>query len=325
MVVMTSDIDKVANAAYAVGLRGDSLITAIAIAGAESGYRLGAHGDVSIGGSYGPWQVYIPAHPEYSPEWLTESYLNNAQAMFQISGGGSNWNPWTTFFEGTYRKFLDEATEAAARATGETDGGTAGGTTYAPRPDNLSEPFGSRLDALLAAFGGRVWINSGYRSIEEQTILWENSDKSGIMVGAPGSSKHNFGMAADLGWDTDATIAEVHAVARDYGLWFPMDYENWHIEPIGSRDGTYVEEVTAEGKVVGSGVKGIKGLPIPGIGNPIEPILDTVNKVTGWFSFKNVLRIGQFFAGSILFLFGLGVLLRKPALTVIGDVKGLAT
>lgn len=312
MAVANSDIQQVANAAYAVGLRGDSLVTAIAIAGAESGYELGAHGDVSIGGSYGPWQIYIPAHPEYSPEWLTESYLNNAQAMYQISGGGSNWMPWTTYFEGTYQKHMAEAEQAAASATGDTSGGSTGGTAYVQRPDMFTDPFGTNLDALLAEFGGRVWINSGFRSREEQIALWEGSDKSGVMVGEPSDdwdefgwarsgSFHQRGMAADLGWDDSVSDSEFTAALDRHDLWRPMDYEPWHVEPKGSRDGTYVR--MEPGQTTSGGIKGFKGFDIPGTG-ALDAVSDVAKKLL-WFSKpNNILRLGQGFAGITLILGG---------------------
>lgn len=331
MAVANSSIDQVANAAYAVGLRGDSLITAIAIAGAESGYRLEAHGDVNIGGSYGPWQVYIPAHPEYSPEWLTESYLNNAQAMYAISGGGTNWMPWTTYFEGTYKSHLAEATDAASRATGDVGSG-GGGAIYQQRADMFTDPFGSRLDALLAEFGGRVWINSGFRSRDEQIALWESSDKSGVMVGEPSDdwdefgwarsgSFHQRGMAADLGWDASVSDAEFAAALDRHDLWRPMDYEPWHVEPKGSRDGTYVRMEPGQPSGGSSGIRGIKN-PFGGVTDGLDAVGDFFGKLTWFTQPKNLLRIGQGSAG--VFLIATGIILMVGKADTVRAAAGLA-
>jgi hypothetical protein len=134
------------------------------------------------------------------------------------------------------------------------------------------------------------------------------------MVGSPDGSKHVKGMAADLGWDSDATIQEVHAVAADYGLWFPMSYENWHIEPIGSRDGTYVEASS-------SGISKVKaGLPsVPNIPDWLNPI-GGLSKV---FTYHNMIRIGQFVAGAILVMFGLYALLKKPLVANVANVASV--
>lgn len=333
-----SDIMKTANAAYAVGLRGDNLITAIAIAGAESGYRLGAAGDMSIGGSYGPWQIHLPAHPQYTQSWLTASYSNNAEAMYSISGGGGNWNAWSTYVGGQYRSHLAEASEAAAAATGATD--STGGSTVAARADHLTEPFGSAIDKLLAAYPGTT-INSGFRSLAEQEALWANSAQDGVMVAQPGrdcdasgyckgGSYHQQGMAVDLGFPDDATRQAIHANAAKFGLQFPMDYEDWHIEPIGSRDGTYVP-LTAGSKLQG----------IMGIGNPLDNVAGALGSVgeffgkLSWFTKShNLIRVGQGWAGTTLIIGGILVMsgaaktVRQAAEVAVnvgsGGVSGMA-
>lgn len=97
--------------------------------------------------------------------------------------------------------------------------------------EGLNPAFRMRLMAMVAASGGRITITSGYRSVEEQTALWNKSDKTGKMVAPPGRSNHNRGIAADLGGD----LGLAHKLAPQYGLYFPMSYEPWHIEPVGSR------------------------------------------------------------------------------------------
>jgi hypothetical protein len=237
--------------------------------------------------------------------------------MYEISGGGGNWNPWTTYWNGAYVSHLDEATAAAARV----GGGGESVVSVPVRSDGLSEPFGSRLDALLAAFGGRVWINNGYRSVDEQTALWEASDKSGVMVGSPTGSKHTMGMAADLGWDNDATINEVHAVAADYGLWFPMSWENWHIEPIGSRDGTYM---AANESSIRTGWNPTDILGSIGNLNPINAVGTISDRIGSVFSYHNMIRMAQFVAGAILVMFGLWALLNKRVTAQVAQVGSIA-
>jgi hypothetical protein len=91
-------------------------------------------------------------------------------------------------------------------------------------------------------------VFSGYRSIERQQELWDASDKSGKMVARPGHSKHNHGQAVDLEWHgerLDRAPAEVQnwvaANLEKFGLTRPMDYEPWHVEPIGARGGKSAE------------------------------------------------------------------------------------
>lgn len=110
--------------------------------------------------------------------------------------------------------------------------------------EGMNPKFGSALEQLIRDSGGRVWIVSGYRSVEEQQSLWDNAlakygseDAARQWVAPPGKSNHGKGIAADLGF-SDGGLEWTHQNASKYGLYFPMDWEEWHIEPMGSRDGT---------------------------------------------------------------------------------------
>ena len=84
---------------------GSSAQTAAAIALAESGGNPQAVGDVALGGSYGLWQVFLPAHPQYDEQSLFNPTYN-AKAALAISSGGSNFQPWSTYNSGAYKSFL---------------------------------------------------------------------------------------------------------------------------------------------------------------------------------------------------------------------------
>lgn len=126
--------------------------------------------------------------------------------------------------------------------------------------DGMDDGFAARLRSFIEASGGRIGVGSGYRSIEEQTYLWEkalrehggDADAARMWVAPPGGSNHNHGVAADLSYETDDAQAWAHANAARYGLLFPMEWEPWHIEPIGVRDGTYQSTVPVEGATPGS-------------------------------------------------------------------------
>jgi len=87
-----------------------------------------------------------------------------------------------------------------------------------------------RLNNLATAHNKQLHIISGYRSVEEQAVLWNNSDKSGKLVAPPGFSRHNAGLAVDVTseWAKNLTNPEL----APYGLHKPMVYEDWHIEPL---------------------------------------------------------------------------------------------
>jgi len=107
----------------------------------------------------------------------------------------------------------------------------------ATRPDAISGLDPRFYDALSAMYSAappevqaQLGLTSGYRSIARQRELWNASDKSGHMVAAPGHSRHNFGLAADLygfgmgGGDrvAQSTADWVHENAPRYGLAFRM-------------------------------------------------------------------------------------------------------
>lgn len=104
--------------------------------------------------------------------------------------------------------------------------------------EGLNADFARRLNALIAASGGKVYITSGYRSEQRQAELFAaavrkyGSEKAARRyVAPPGKSRHNSGMAVDLGGD----LAFVRANAARFGIHQPMSWEPWHWEPLGSR------------------------------------------------------------------------------------------
>jgi hypothetical protein len=112
-----------------------------------------------------------------------------------------------------------------------------------------------RVEALLAdplakALG--LYVVSAFRSVERQRVLYEAAIKkygaadAGKWVAPPGRSNHGprvdgYGTAVDLGlpgvqavsgqWPPDLETA-VNAIAARHGLFSPMEWEDWHFEPI---------------------------------------------------------------------------------------------
>lgn len=104
--------------------------------------------------------------------------------------------------------------------------------------DNLDPQFAAALQQMIADSGGRIWIESGYRSEEEQAALYAEAvarygeQEAGWWVAPPGKSNHNHGHAADIGGDYDWLAQN----ASKYGLSLPMSWEPWHVELSGTRD-----------------------------------------------------------------------------------------
>lgn len=97
--------------------------TAVAVALAEHGGRVderatNRNSDGSV--DSGIWQinsVHRQAHPDWTVEWLKDPQ-HNSEAMAVVSNNGTNWQPWTTFRNGAYRRYMPEAEQAVDNVTG---------------------------------------------------------------------------------------------------------------------------------------------------------------------------------------------------------------
>lgn len=129
--------------------------------------------------------------------------------------------------------------------------------------DLLDESFATNLAALIQDAPPRIreglQIMSGARTHARQKELFANSDRSGRMVARPGHSNHEVradgtAKAVDLMWNgltlksgqaPKDVIDYVHQNARKYGMYFPMSWEDWHIEPLGTRGSSPVGSAVA--------------------------------------------------------------------------------
>jgi hypothetical protein len=110
----------------------------------------------------------------------------------------------------------------------------------------LNSDFACRLSKFIKTYPGIV-IVSAFRSNETQAGLFDAAVKkygsesaARVHVAPPGKSRHNSGLAADLGNIPDNSRGQ----ERQYGLYYRMGYEPWHIEPSGD---------VAGGSAVGDG------------------------------------------------------------------------
>lgn len=100
--------------ATGAGFAGVDAVVATAIALAESGGNPQAHGDKTKGsgrGSFGLWQIYSDAHPEFGPDFtLLFDPKRNAAAAFSVyRDAGSSFTPWTTYNSGAFEAFYERA------------------------------------------------------------------------------------------------------------------------------------------------------------------------------------------------------------------------
>lgn len=138
--------DQIAAVAAGAGFTGDALITAVAVALAESSGNTRARFATTREDSRGLWQINTKAHPNWSPERLYEPGYN-AAAAYSISAGGTSWSPWSAYTSGRYRTHLDTARRSAGAAVQGIAGKSAAGFPI-PTPGEVIEGAGEILDDL---------------------------------------------------------------------------------------------------------------------------------------------------------------------------------
>ena len=134
-------IDQIVTLAQNAGFSGPDLATAVAVALAESqppgnsdsyNPEPGAKGGTPPNmGSYGLWQIYLNAHPEFTSVNLFDP-AQNAQAAYQVyTKAGQSFRPWTTYTSGKYLAQLPAvvSTIAAMNQNAAPDQTATDGTT----------------------------------------------------------------------------------------------------------------------------------------------------------------------------------------------------
>jgi hypothetical protein len=123
---------------------------AAAVAEAESGGNIAAHGDRNLGGSYGLWQIHHPSHPSYDIRRLASDPTYNARAALAISGHGRTWAPWTTYRTGAYKQYLGSG-KGAPLPKGLGGGGVGTGAV-----DDREQRLQARAERLAGLVGGTL-------------------------------------------------------------------------------------------------------------------------------------------------------------------------
>lgn len=106
-----------ARAAQVAGLPATQLVTATAVAGAESGWDpTQTYHNTNGTTDHGLWQINdVNTAALALGDW--KDPVTNARMMVML-WKQSGWHPWTTFNDGKYVKFLPEATAAVAKLSG---------------------------------------------------------------------------------------------------------------------------------------------------------------------------------------------------------------
>lgn len=113
--------------ALQAGFTAPEAITATAIAHAESGFNDQAIGDVALeddfwGPSVGLWQIRTLKNPVTAVRNIDRLLSNpefQAQSAYAISAQGTNFQPWSTFTNRAYLRYMNEAIRAFNAVTTE--------------------------------------------------------------------------------------------------------------------------------------------------------------------------------------------------------------
>lgn len=111
----TLNVQQISSYASRAGFSGSALVTATAIALAESGGDPTAYnpetaaGNPAGQGSVGLWQININAHPEFAGQNLNDPQTNANAAYAVYLKAGYSFQPWATYTGGQYVSFLNDA------------------------------------------------------------------------------------------------------------------------------------------------------------------------------------------------------------------------
>jgi hypothetical protein len=148
------DFSALRDLATKVGFQGPAANTMAAIDMAESGGNPYAVNPADPGGSYGLSQINQGAHGPVA----REAYGNAPRSMelaYDISRGGTDFSPWSTYKSGAYRKYLEDP-----------GGAVAAGAGGKPDPETMQVAQATR-QAIPPEVNGRMSIEGLWSAIEK--------------------------------------------------------------------------------------------------------------------------------------------------------------
>jgi hypothetical protein len=152
---------QIAYYAQNAGFSGNDLNIAVAIALAESfpsGNPNSYNPETAAGtpageGSYGLWQIYLHAHPEYAGANLYDPQTN-ANAAYAIYSATGGFSPWATYNSGAYQAHLANFGPEMVSIPGLT---TATSETPAPESFSMTEVLWIGAAVLTGWFLFSLW------------------------------------------------------------------------------------------------------------------------------------------------------------------------
>jgi len=151
-----------ARATLAAGFTGADAMTAMEVAGAESGYVATAANPGST--ARGLYQIMLSAHPGLLPGSSWSDPYANARAAKTVHDNARGWTPWATYTNGAYLQWQTAAAQALAKAQGQygpflpVSAPTVPAATCTPgRPITTNGPIVFPLQNPAVAVGVSQW------------------------------------------------------------------------------------------------------------------------------------------------------------------------
>ena len=155
-----------AAAARAAGFSGRDLVVAVAVAGAESGWRATATNvNTNASVDYGMWQINsVHADLLASGDWR-DPYSNAQMAHSVWADAGGSWTPWTTYTSGAYLSRLSAAQKAVG---GSSSAVVKCSVNSGPVPDAAGHETGATIALRNAVHKRWPSLTIGcYRPVED--------------------------------------------------------------------------------------------------------------------------------------------------------------
>lgn len=130
-----------------------------------------------------------------------------------------------------------------------------------------------QLVKLSKATGEPITLNSGFRTLDEQKAAYADFQAGGALAATPGSSNHEYGLAADVSLTSDQ-----RARLAEFGLGLPVGGEDWHVEVV---DPALKAQQTARNLGTTSGETAPVGPKIKGTDLVVAPRTETGTASTG--------------------------------------------
>lgn len=229
-----------ATVAYKAGFRGEDLVIAVAVAGAESSYDPLVRNSI---GASGLWQILQRVHQDLFARYDWRQPADNAAMAFSVfTAAGRSWLPWTTWTSGAYLSHLAGARSAvAALGLGALQARGSAATTFGsaapavPVACLASAPGGAAPAPFMGGVGfvpdpsgtgGRVTLALGHLMTEVDAKFGQLPVSCWSARGGDPYSDHPKGKACDYTMGHIGSYATGADLSRGWKLAFWLRQNN---------------------------------------------------------------------------------------------------